>query len=336
MTRPPHAVDVIDAGLLSTVQDLGRSGGGAMGVSPSGAADWFAACAANRLVGNADNAALLETTLSGITLEPNCDVRVALTGAAARLVIGGVERGSWRSCRVRAHERIEVGAATRGARSYIAFGGGGLADVPLVMGSAATDVGAGFGGKVLADGDVLILAAASGPATEFSYPSDAVPSHASPVKLRAMLGPQAADVGDGVVQALFATHFRASARSSRQAVRLDGEPIAVRAAGEWISCGLTAGCVQLPGDGLPIVMLAEHQTTGGYPIVLCVIRADLPLAGQLRAGDVVVFERVDFGGARAALYECAAKLNSLRPATDGPEDGIASRLARGFLEGTGS
>jgi biotin-dependent carboxylase-like uncharacterized protein len=334
MNTPDLAVvEVIDPGLLSTVQDLGRAGSGALGVSPSGAVDWFAALAANRLAGNDDDAPLIETTLTGIALEAREDVTVAVTGADATVSIGGTRRARWRSWRARAGDRIIVGPAVRGARSYVAFGGG-IVETARILGSASTDVGGGFGGRVLAKGDRLIVAALDR-GFDVEYPQGP-PSIAEPVTLRAMVGPQAALLGADIVDSLFAREFRAGARSGRQALRLEGASIASRAATEAVSTGVCAGCVQVTGEGQPVVMLAEHQTTGGYPVALCVVWADLPRAAQTKPGDAVRFARTDAGGARAALYESVAMLRSLRRVAEASAASVESQLSRGFFEGAGS
>lgn len=329
-------VVVRDAGLLASVQDLGRRGVGALGVSPSGAADWFSARAANRLVGNADGCALIETTMNGATFEASAPMTIAATGADAPLWIGGKRRSPWRSWPVQAGDRIAIGPANGGLRSYLAVSGG--FEVPFVLGSASTDVGGGFGGRRLAAGDTLRVGAAASPepSTHFEYEPRAVPALRSRIRLRALIGPDAHLLGAAAIDELFERTFRGSARSSRQGLRLEGSAVA-GGASDAISAGVCAGCVQVPGDGSPIVLLAEHQTTGGYPVALCVITADIPLAAQVRPGDEVRFERVDRSGARSALADVADRLRAVRPVTNGAShDSDAARLGRGFAEGASS
>jgi allophanate hydrolase subunit 2 len=151
-----------------------------------------------------------------------------------------------------------------------------------------------------------------------------------------MVGPHAQRLGAAVIEALLSTEYRATPRSSRQALRLDGMPLASPSAADALSAGVSAGCVQVTGDGLPLVMLSEHQTTGGYAVALCVIWADVPRAAQIRPGDVLRFERVAIGAARTALEQSVRCLRSLRPVD--PREDVSSaeeRLARGFFEGTG-
>jgi len=331
----PRRLVVRDAGLLASVQDLGRLGVGALGVSPSGAADWFSARAANRLVGNGDGCALIETTMNGATFEAIDPMTIAVTGADAPLWIGGKRKHSWRSLRVEAGDRIAIGPPASGLRSYLAVGGG--VEVPEVLGSAATDVGGGFGGRRLATGDSLCVGAGSSERfSECEFEPGAILALRPPLRLRAVAGPDASRLGSAVVDELFAHAFRGSTRSSRQGLRLEGLAI-TGGESDSISAGVCAGCVQLPGDGSPIVLLAEHQTTGGYPVALCVITADIPLAAQVRPGDEVRFERIDRTGARDALTDAASRLRAVRAvATGATHDPDAARLGRGFAEGASS
>jgi biotin-dependent carboxylase-like uncharacterized protein len=330
--RESRRLVVVDGGLLSTVQDLGRRGVGALGVSPSGAVDWYSARAANRLVGNADDCALVETTMTGATFDAAARMSIAVTGAESPLWIGGKRRTSWCSHVVEAGDRFVVGPATAGLRSYVAVDGG--IDAARVLGSAATDVGGGFGGARLTAGDSLQLASGSmpEPLTISEFDRAAIPALRSPFVLRALAGPDAARLGSAVVEQLLAATFRGSARSSRQGLRLEAATID-GGASDAISAGVCAGCVQLPGDGSPIVLLAEHQTTGGYPVALCVISADVPLAAQVRPGDEVRFERVDRAAARAALARAADRLRAIRAVASVRLDSDAERLGRGFAEG---
>lgn len=311
------ALRVVQAGALSTIQDAGRRGVSAMGVSPSGAADWFSARAANRLVGNEGTAALVETTLTGASFELLRGASIAVTGAEAALEIAGREARPWQPYEVNAHERVAIGAARRGLRSYLAVRGG--ISVKPVFGSASTDVGAGLGGfegRRLKSGDILHVAVGLAPTVAGIY-SGALSSLASCEKylnarinsrdyvtLRVLPGPhahpQSAD--------LLGRTYRVSHQSTRQALRLDGNPLAPTANPEIISAGVCAGCIQLTPDGLPIVLLAEHQTTGGYASVFCVCTADLPLAAQARPGASVRFALITQVEASLALKEALTAL----------------------------
>jgi len=331
-----RALRVLAPGALSTVQDLGRRDVARFGVSPSGAADWYSASAANLLAGNSPNAALVETTLTGAEFELHADASIAVTGAVAALLIDGVPAARWQSHALRTGVKIEIGAAERGAHSYLAVDGG--IEVPLVLGSASTDVGAGFGGyhgRPLRAGDVLNLAAGTPNANPNPLPAASTPlayqpetiQHWNPsTVLRVLPGPHRSALSDAAWHELFARSYGVSSRSTRQGLQLEGEPLPLDRPTDVISAGAYAGCVQITSAGLPVILLAEHQTTGGYATAACTIAADVPRAGQLRPGDRVRFtlvSRIDAVHALAGLHRMLA---SAAPAT-------AAELGAGFYEG---
>jgi biotin-dependent carboxylase-like uncharacterized protein len=301
-----------------------------MGVSPGGAADWYSARAANRLAGNDDNAALIETTLSGTSLKISRDAVVAVTGADAPLAIGERLCEPWVAHAAPAGSMIVVGAARRGVRSYIAIDGGVIATE--LFGSASTDVTSGFGGRILQRGDELDLGPEASIArllvgkrrSALRLPTDA--------SLRVLPG-----LDDRLTPALLANSYTVSARSSRQALMLDGGRTGSNVAPpDVVSFGVTAGCVQIASDGSPMVLLVEHQTTGGYAVAACVIHADLPIVAQLRAGARIRFSLVSVEESEAALAEHVNALAGIDGSHNGsPErdDGFAERLTHGFFEG---
>ena len=301
--------------MLATVQDCGRRGVAHLGVSPSGAADWFSARAANLLVGNDACAAVLEITLTGAVFEARDNIRISLTGASAPSSIDGREAATWRSHDVAAGARIAIGPAERGARSYLAAGGG--MDVPLVLGSASTDLGGGFGGfegRALRAGDMLpLLDVASGARPPLAYPLECIPHWTPFSTLRILTGPHLGLLPQAAREALVAQTFTISSRSTRQGLQLDGERLPLDSPMDVISAGVCAGCVQITSAGVPVVLLAEHQTTGGYATVGCVTTADLPRAGQLRAGDQVRFELVTQTDAAYALVSLKRMLMACVP-----------------------
>ncbi|HLJ83984.1 MAG TPA: biotin-dependent carboxyltransferase family protein [Candidatus Eremiobacteraceae bacterium] len=320
-----RTVRIVDPGVLSTVQDLGRRGAGRLGVSPGGSADWYSSRAANRLVGNPDSAALIETTLSGASFALSDDVWIAVTGASAPLAVGGRVCEQWRALRGRAGERVVVGAARRGLRSYVAFDGGVIA--PPLLGSASTDVTSGFGGRIFGRGDEFSLGAAI----------DTNPgARIEPIVWQAETVLRTAwRAASSFVDPLFSSSFQVTDRSSRQAVSLEGEATLAGMRADRPSAGVCAGCVQVTADGTPIVLLCEHQTTGGYEIAAVVATADLPRAAQLRPGDRVRFEAIDIEEAGGALEERRRALDAASQSLAGPNDGSAV-LAAGFFEGAES
>jgi len=309
-----HSIEVLDPGLFATVQDLGRRNVALLGVAPSGAADWLSARAANRIVGNSHAAALIETTLTGISFKALDTLLIAVTGADAQLLVAGGKKSLWQSHRVRAGTEVKLSATQRGLRSYIGFHGG--IDVPVTLGSASTDVAGGFGGlgRALARGDILPLNAREEiPEDGRSIRASARPFWRQPATLRVLAGPHATRFAPNDLDFLCSHAYRVSPRSNRQGVRLDGRSLGGHDGFDVVSCGVSAGCVQVSSDGLPIILLAEHQTTGGYAVPFTVITADLPDAAQLRPGDEVRFARVTFAEASVALTE---KMEALSEALD--------------------
>ena len=308
-----RAVEILDAGLLSSIQDLGRAGVGELGVSPSGAADWLSARAANRLVGNAPAAALIETTMTGLTFKALRPIRIAVTGARAKLTVAGGSRPLWQSMRVGGGSEVSLGPAERGVRSYVAFYGG--ISVEAVLGSASTDINAGFGGcgRALARADMLKLNEIEEDMSdaERAIPESARPFWRRPATLRVLPGPHARRFAPEDLKRLYAHAYRVSPRTNRQGVRLDGSPLVARNGFDVLSCGVCVGCVQLSSDGLPVVLLSEHQTTGGYAAPFTVITADIPDAAQLAPGDEVRFAPATRVEASTALSE---KLKALSEA----------------------
>jgi biotin-dependent carboxylase-like uncharacterized protein len=283
-------VEVISPGALTTIQDLGRPGWAHIGVPRSGAADRESLKLANQLVGNDHGAAALETTLTGPTLHAGGDTVVALTGAP----VGNVPMNT--PIELRADEVLKLGAARRGLRTYIAFRGG--IDVPLVLGSAAADVLTGLGPAPLARGDVLRIGAATGgraigaPA-RVPPPPDDVPQEPT---LHTILGPRDDWFTSEALERLTTAQFTVTPSSNRVGLRLEGPKLDRTRAGELPSEGLVAGAIQVPPSGQPIMLLADHPTTGGYPVIAVVHSADLALAGQLRPGQRLRFAAAIAGG----------------------------------------
>lgn len=342
--NPPQAharaLEIIEAGPLCTVQDLGRIRVAWLGVSPGGAVDAFSARAANRIVGNADDAALVETTLRGATIRTACRAHIAVTGADCELHVAGRRKPLWRCHEVERGHVIVVGPARRGMRSYLAVDGG--IAVRRALDGAATDVGAGFGGhqgRVLRSGDRLPVGprgkgAAGAAAIARTIEGATYLWSGPPVCLRVIVGPHADVVGDAALEELLGRTFRATTRASRQAVRLEGLRLELTRSTDIISAGAVAGCVQIPSDGLPVILLAEHQTTAGYAIAACVIAADVPKAAQLRAGDEVRFARATLAEAGQALAQMVEALVPVEGEVTTPDaDGLEARLAPGFFEG---
>ena len=279
------------AGPACTVQDLGRVGWAHLGVPRAGALDAPAAALANRLVGNEAGAAVLEVTWGGLTLEADSGHWVAVTGAPAPVLVDGRDvfgRVAWLS----AGTRLSIGTPTSGVRSYLAVGGG--IDVAPVLGSRSTDLLCGVGPAPVTAGDVLPVGTPPGEPQPHDTPR---PPAAGPLRLTP--GPRADWCADPVA-ALVGGDFVVRPESNRVALRLAGPSLEWTRQGELPSEGLVPGAVQVPPDGQPLVFLADHPTTGGYPVVAVVAEGDLWQCAQLRPGDPVRFSRPRAPGAARA------------------------------------
>ncbi|MGJ7419614.1 biotin-dependent carboxyltransferase family protein [Streptomyces cinereoruber] len=280
-----RAVDAVRPGALTTVQDLGRPGYAHLGVVRSGALDPAAARLVNRLVGNAEGAAVLETTVDGCAVRPRCAVTVAVGGAPCPVRVDGRPAAWGTAVRVAAGSVVEVGTASRGLRAYVAFGGG--IEVEPVLGSRSTDLLSGLGPAPLTRGTVLPLGADGTVRT----PVDAPPWPGPPdaLVLRVRLGPRDDWFTPGALRTLATRAYRVSPASNRIGLRLEGPALERSVTGELASEGMVLGAVQVPPDGRPVVFLADHPTTGGYPVVGVVREADLGAAAQAVPGTAVRF-----------------------------------------------
>jgi antagonist of KipI len=303
-------IRVLAPGLLTTVQDLGRPGLGALGVPAGGAADAYALRLGNLLLGNEESAAALEATLDGPELLFEEPTLVVLAGAPFGATLDGRDVPPWSVLGVPAGGRLAVGRAVSGARAYVCVRGG--IEVPRILGSRSTDVATGFGGfggRALAAGDGLATGRAeAGPR---GRRVDAAAARWSGPRrlLRVTPGPQESWFPAEALAAFLSRPFRVSASSSRAGVRLEGEVLAAPAR-SLVTEGVTPGAVQVPAGGRPIVLLVEHPSTGGYPKIANVISADLSALAQLRPGDEVRFAKVSFEEARHLLLSRESRLEA--------------------------
>lgn len=278
-------IQVVRSGPLTTVQDLGRPGLAHLGVGRSGAADRPSLRLANRLVGNPEGAAAFEATFGGLALRFEKATTVAVTGAPAPVCLDGRARDMSAPVPVAAGQVLEIGMPWRGVRTYVAVRGG-LAPSP-VLGSRATDVLAHLGPARLQDGDRLPVRPATGqvPGVDIA-PVRQPPEH--PV-LRVTPGPRADWFTADALAALVTGCFDVTAQSDRVGMRLAGPTLERSRTDELPSEGLVEGAVQVPPDGQPVVFLADHPVTGGYPVIAVVHPDDVPMAAQCRPGQSVRF-----------------------------------------------
>ncbi|WP_454860271.1 carboxyltransferase domain-containing protein [Promicromonospora soli] len=298
-------VEVVSPGVQALVQDLGRPGSEGAGVSASGALDRPSLRAANRAVGNPSGAAVIES-VGGLRLRAHGPQVLAVTGAVGGVVVrpGATEAGS-PDRRPRPGEpfalddgdELRIAPPTRGVRAYVAVRGG--IDVPPVLGSRATDVLAGLGPDPLGSGDLLPvgvpergLPAAEQPGAPSGSPVDSLPAPGEVTVLPIVLGPRDDWFDAAAVARLTGQDWLVTPRSNRIGLRMDGEPLARvpdRDGAELPSEGCVTGAIQVPPDGLPVLFLADHPLTGGYPVIGAVAADHVPLAGQLPAGVRVRF-----------------------------------------------
>jgi antagonist of KipI len=316
-------LEIIEPGLLSSVQDAGRPDWTHLGVPTGGACDRWSLGVANLLVGNEPGAAALEMTLVGGTFRATTTMRIGLAGAD----LGGQVRETGQRLQPNAAHVVPAGSIIAfpgvadplaGARAYLALPGG--IDVPNVLGSRSTALAAGFGGldgRAVRRGDVLAAAEPkeTGSVTVPARPAqldqrwpDAIwpADHADRVggaAIRLIRGPWDA-IGDLVGRA-----WRVGQGSDRVGLRLEGPPIRLGTGDDLPSFGVIPGCIQVPPDGAPIVLLADAQTTGGYPVVAVAVAADMPRLAQLRPGAEIRFEEVPVAAATEALRRQAAALH---------------------------
>lgn len=304
-------IELVRAGPLTTVQDLGREAWRDRGLSRCGALDDQALTWGNLLVGNPAGAAALEFTLGPATLRFEADCSIALTGTDTDATLDGQPLRAWWRHRVHAGQTLKIAAPRERMRSYLTVSGG--IDVPLVLGSRSTDLKAGFGGwagRALRDGDRLPLA------LQTTLPARRIGMRppAWDASVRVMPGPEHDEFSAAARADFWAAAWKLEPQSNRMGFRFTGPTLAREHGGELPSHGVLPGVIQVPPSGQPIVLLADAQTTGGYPKIGVVIRADLWKLAQLRLGGTLRFTPCSRSEAVAALRERQATLDQLRTA----------------------
>jgi biotin-dependent carboxylase-like uncharacterized protein len=277
-------LEVVDPGPLTTVQDLGRPGLGSLGVGPSGAADRASARRANALVGNTAGAAVLELTLGGLHLVAHRDAEVAVAGATVTVTVDGAAVTT-DVVRLPDGSALRLGRPAVGVRTYLAVRGG--VEVPAVLGSRSTDLLSGLGPAPLRRGDLVGLAGDLAPRRDVV--ANAAAGIAADVDLPLLPGPRLDLFAAGSFARLLSAPYAVLPDSNRVALRLDGEQLHRSGGGELASEGLVRGALQVPPSGQPVLFLADHPVTGGYPVVAVVPDAATDLAAQARPGSRITF-----------------------------------------------
>ena len=283
------ALEIVVPGVLSTVQDLGRHGLGALGVGHAGAADVPALRLANRVLGNPESAAVIEVTFGGLEVVARGGMAVALTGAPCTLTVDGRDHGPYGVVWVPDGATLRLGPPSTGLRSYLAARGG--IEIPPVLGSRSTDVLSGVGPAPLVAGDRLPVGRAT-----TAYPGvDVVPvrvPEGGDVTLRVVDGPRADWFTGAGRAALLSAAYEVTADSNRVGMRLSGPALERARDDELPSEGMVCGALQVPPSGQPTLFLADHPVTGGYPVIAVVVAADVPVAAQVRPGQRIHFRKV--------------------------------------------
>jgi len=287
-------IKIIDPGLLSIVQDQGRYGYQRYGVSTTGVMDEFASRVANRLVENDDNDAVIETTMKGITFEMTGDCIFAITGGNCETTLNGKVISLWDSHKGKAGDIVKMGMCRGGLRNYVAFAGG--IDVPIIMNSRTTNLKAKIGGvdgRKLIIGDELKIGKKN--LSDISlkkFDKNHIPIFSKELEIRVILGQQVDEFTDNGVKTFLNSVYSITNESDRMGMRLLGEAIEHKVSGDIISDGMTIGAVQVPGNGQPIIMMADRQTTGGYTKIANVITVDLPALAQAMPGTKIKFVEI--------------------------------------------
>lgn len=300
-------------GPYTTVQDKGRYGYQQYGVPPTGALDQFAYDVANLLVGNAPGAAALELTVLGPVLEVLSEAAIVITGADLPIRVNGQPVEPWTCFGVKSGDVLDIGLVRHGCRGYLAVAGG--IDVPLVMESRSTYVGAkvgGYEGRILTKGDVIPCGKGARISAGRRLRKEFIPRYGSEIDLRAIPGPQH-DFFDQGLTTLFSSAFTVDTNSNRMGYRLRGPKIVQRNGmpKSIVSEPTLSGGIQVPADGQPIIVLVE-QTAGGYTKIATVISADIPLIAQAKPGDRIRFQQVDLETAHAAFRQRKQLLAEIR------------------------
>lgn len=331
-------IEVERPGLLTTVQDLGRVGRQHLGVPVNGAMDEISHRLANLLVGNDENEATLELTLNGPTLRFTADAVIAMCGAAMGGKVDGQPLPWWRPIRIPAGARVVFGRPPIGCRAYLAIAGG--FDIPLVLGSRSTALMGGYGGfrgRALRKGDVLVPRSPHEAQTPrwvrllsrshhgIAYPTWSVsrarmPYRVSPQPVRIVPGRHWQNFPVAGRELLVQGEYKVGLDSDRMGCRLQGPVLEARRGNDVLSEGVVMGAVQVPPGGQPIVLMADHQTVGGYPVIGVVAGIDLPVMAQIAPGEPLQFKLITPEESYAASLTREHQLGRVRQA-------LAGRLA---------
>ncbi|GJL90432.1 biotin-dependent carboxyltransferase family protein [Hyphococcus sp.] len=305
--------EIIDAGMFTTLQDMGRPNARHLGVPLSGAADPLSLSLTNAALGNAAHAAGLECTLIGPTIRFLQAGAIAIGGAEMRARLNKALCPLYKELKVSAGDELALTAAEIGARTYIAFAGGlsGAAFLGSVSTYVPAEIG-GYAGRKLEQNDRLF--SAKGPVkSPRDIPSEMKLRLAHEFVLRALPGPEAESIGEEETERFFTARWTASRRADRMGAMLEGDRLNLPPSPPISSSPVFPGTVQCPPDGAPFLLLCDAQTVGGYPRIAQVINADLSLTGQIRPGDHVWFRKISADAAREIAEQKTTLYGDLFP-----------------------
>ena len=306
------AIEVLDPGLLTTIQDLGRYGFQRYGIPPAGAVDSYALRIGNLLLGNEEGEAGLEVTLLGPTLRFEEDCWIAITGADLGARINDMDAPLWETIPVTQGDILSFAAERpkKGMRAYITVAGG--IDIPPILGSKSTYLRANLGGvegRALRQGDRLNIKPVQ--SQHRRLPPEYIPRYELK-SIRVILGPNEDHFTPEGIKTFFSSEYQVLPESDRMALRLKGPKIEHKKGADIISEPVCTGAVQVPGNGQPIVLLADRQTTGGYAKIGVVISADLPRLAQLQPGDMISFEDCSLELAYQLLRDVEKRISEIK------------------------
>ncbi len=300
-------------GMLTTVQDGGRYGYQRFGMPVSGAMDTWSFRVANFLAGNSPDAACLETTLLGPVIQFTDTAFISICGADMYPCLNDRPIGMWETIPVEKNDILSFSGLKHGCRSYIAISGG--IDVPPVMGSRSTYLRGGIGGfmgRSLKSGDVVPVGEKpAGKIQIREYPEENLPVYFSHQTVRIIPGPEVKRFWPGGIRNFLTDRYQISAHSDRMGYRLEGSAIPAESGNyDVISAGISAGTIQVTGNGQPVILMADRQTTGGYARIANVISVDLPLVAQMKPGDTLNFREVSLDAAQKLWIASRKSLES--------------------------
>lgn len=308
-------ITILDGGLLTTIQDKGRTGFQQYGMPVSGVMDDYSMRVGNLLVGNEPYEAVLETTILGPTVQFNENTMIALTGANMKPQINRKSVTMWRSILVNPGDVLTFGGLISGCRSYIALAGG--IGIEAVMGSKSTYVRGAIGGLHggrLQTGDEFDLGFQNkdlGQLPLKRIPQKYLPIYANTCEVRVVLGPQDDCFTQATIRTFFESEYDVTNEADRMGYRLAGPKIEHLQSADIISDGIALGSIQVPGHGMPIIMMADRQTTGGYTKIGTVISSDLAILAQLKPGDKVRFKQVSIATSHELYYQYNDKIEEI-------------------------